>query len=620
MPQPIIALKLGGSVLASEPALALAAHEIYRWLRDGFRVVAIVSAIGETTDTLINKARAYSPTPDPTALAALLATGESASAALLALALDRAGVPAAVLDVPSIRLVAAGPTLDADPISVDASAIHAALAKSPVVVIPGFLARSPEGTPVTLGRGGSDLSALFIAQRIGAERVRLLKDVPGLFERDPALPGLPPRLFTRLTFDDALALDGRIVQHKAIRFAKAHGLTFEVAALNATSATTVGPAPRPATSQGGTPPPRVELVEPPTPAAPLRVAILGLGTVGLGVLHALQQLPRTFTTTLALVRSRRQYIDLGLPPALLTTDPRTIVDSDADVVVEALGGQEPARELLRAALAKGKHAVTANKALIATHGDELTAIAQAAGKGRRLLYSAAVGGGLPVLESLAALRARAVRPARIRAILNGTTNFILGRLATGESFTVALRAAQAAGFAEADPTLDLDGTDAAHKALLIAKAAFPNAQTPPLASIERHGIANLTPDDLRTAAARGRTIRLVATIERTNPADEASPLSISVRPEPLPFDHPLASAKDEENRVHVAIEGTTQSLLIRGRGAGRWPTTQSVLGDLLELARDHALRPATTSAISTPAPAIPAPTTFPAAFNIGSLS
>ncbi|MBM3962642.1 MAG: homoserine dehydrogenase, partial [Planctomycetes bacterium] len=222
-----LVLKFGGSVLRDDDAVARAVHEVYRHVRAGFAVVAVVSALHGETDGLVARARALDAEPDPQALACLLATGERASAAWLALAARRAGLACEVAAVERIGLRVRGDALDAEPVGLDVEALRALLRRSQVVVVPGFAGIDDAGRTALLGRGGSDLTALFLAQRLGA-RCRLVKDVDGLYERDPALPGPPARSFAAVRHDDALALDGRIVQHKAVRFAQRHGLSFEI--------------------------------------------------------------------------------------------------------------------------------------------------------------------------------------------------------------------------------------------------------------------------------------------------------------------------------------------------------------------------------------------------------
>lgn len=236
MRQPLTVLKFGGSVLRGEADLALGVEEIRRWTRGGGRVVAVVSAFEGTTDRMLGDAQRVAGgtaavEADPAALAMLLATGEFTTAAMLGLALAREGIAARVLGPGAVALRTQGGGADADPVGVDHAAIWTALERAPVAVVPGFVAIDPSSNLALLGRGGSDLTALFLAAELGAERCRLIKDVDGVYDRDPndATLGIAQR-FRTLHWDDALELDGGIVQHKAVRLARSRGSAFEVAA------------------------------------------------------------------------------------------------------------------------------------------------------------------------------------------------------------------------------------------------------------------------------------------------------------------------------------------------------------------------------------------------------
>jgi homoserine dehydrogenase len=235
--QPLTILKFGGSVLRGEADLPAAVSEVERWLADG-PVVAVVSAFEGTTDRLLSQAGRYAADPPTEAVAMLLATGEFTTAALLALALQRAGVRSRVLNPGALRLRTRGAGADADPCGVDVARVRAALAKAPVAVVPGFIGEDAGGSYTLLGRGGSDLTALFLATRC-----RLIKDVDGLYERDPALPGPPPGRFSRVSWGRALELDGGIVQHKAVKLAQGLGLEFEVGEFGSANPTVVGHGP-----------------------------------------------------------------------------------------------------------------------------------------------------------------------------------------------------------------------------------------------------------------------------------------------------------------------------------------------------------------------------------------
>ncbi len=235
----VIVLKFGSSVLRNENDLPAAVHEIYRWWREGFQVVAVVSAFGNTTDELARTAQSVCDQPNDELVAVLLATGEAASSALMGLALNRARIPATVLDAEQAGLATDGPVLNADLTSVDVTRIFETL-KHAVVVLPGFVGRSPSGTTTLLGRGGSDLTALFLAQRLEAE-CRLIKDVDGLYTADPnARNGRAAARFIRVSYATAARIGGAVVQRKAIDFAERHRLSFIVSSIGSDRATEIG--------------------------------------------------------------------------------------------------------------------------------------------------------------------------------------------------------------------------------------------------------------------------------------------------------------------------------------------------------------------------------------------
>jgi homoserine dehydrogenase len=236
-------LKFGGSVLRSTADLAVAVREVGRELDRTERVVVVVSAFGDTTDRLLETAAEIARTPDPGALAGLLSTGEIAAASLLTLALGEAGLSSELLDAEGAGIRTAGPLLDGRPVSLDLEAIRASLDRAPVLVVPGFVGRSEQGRVSVLGRGGSDVTALFLSQRLAAGRCHVFKDVDGVYERDPTGTGPPPRRFVRLSWEDALRLDPRVLPRKAVRFARGHGLVFEIGRPGGPEPTRVGPGP-----------------------------------------------------------------------------------------------------------------------------------------------------------------------------------------------------------------------------------------------------------------------------------------------------------------------------------------------------------------------------------------
>lgn len=537
-------LKFGSSVLRNESDLPTAVHEIYRWWREGFEVVAVVSAFGNTTDELTQRAHSVCDQPNDELVAALLATGEAASSALLGLALNRSGIRATVLDAEQAGLATDGPVLDANLTSINTASLIEAL-RNGIVVLPGFVGRGKSGKTTLLGRGGSDLTALFIAQRLGAT-CRLIKDVDGLYTSDPNATKTAAR-FSRVSYATAARVGGAVVQRKAIDFAEQHRLRFIVSSAGSSRATEIGPY---ADSIAFTN----------AQVQPLRVALLGCGTVGGGVHQRLAALPEIFDVVG--VGTRNVHLE-------------ALIAEPVDVVVELLGGEEPARTLISRALRLGRHVVTANKCLLAKDLAILQRLAS--NNGVALKYSGAVGGVLPALETVS--RARQIAPLHsISGVLNGTTNFILDQLANGSDLAGAVSAAQQHGYAERDSQLDLNGTDAAQKLILLARAAFDVDL--PLSAIETHGIQDLNANQIQTARNDGRLTRLVAEVSR-----ESHGFAAKVSPVELPLDHPLARVSGVENRLLIQSQNG-KSWDVCGSGAGRWPTTEAVLADLFDLWRD----------------------------------
>jgi homoserine dehydrogenase len=311
----------------------------------------------------------------------------------------------------------------------------------------------------------------------------------------------------------------------------------------------------------------------------LRVALLGCGNVGGGLVRLLARSRArlaashgvVFELGSVLVRDGERPRP-GVDPARITTRVEDAISAADDVVVELLGGIEPALTLVRRALAHGLPAVTANKALLAAHGRELFAAAPATPLG----FEASVCGGVPIVRALRGGLA-GDRVLSLTGILNGTCNFVLTCMERdGVSFVAALAQAQAAGLAEADPSLDVGGWDAAQKLVVLAALAF--GDWVPLADVSVRGIEDVTPELLARARARGRVLRLVATAER-----RSKRLALAVAPRELPLDHPLAAVTMEENAVLVRGEDVGE-LLFRGRGAGARPTATAVLADLCEIA------------------------------------
>lgn len=321
----------------------------------------------------------------------------------------------------------------------------------------------------------------------------------------------------------------------------------------------------------------------------LRIGLLGCGNVGAALVSLLDErrdavMARTgIKLEIARIAVRSTAKDRGrsVDPSVLCTDAAAIVsDPDIDIVVEVIGGIEPARSLLHDAIAAGKPVVTGNKELLANHGAALFAAADDAGVD--LLFEAAVAGAIPLIRPLReSLAAEPVE--RIMGIVNGTTNYILTQMAErGADYAEALSEAQSLGYAERDPTADVEGFDAGAKAAIIASVAFGAVVV--AGDVYHEGISGLTLHDIEMARRLGYAIKAVAVAERTGTGDgEHAEVAVRVHPAMVPLHHPLASVRDSFNAVFVQ-GGAVGELMFYGRGAGGRPTAGAVLGDLVDAA------------------------------------
>ncbi len=324
-------------------------------------------------------------------------------------------------------------------------------------------------------------------------------------------------------------------------------------------------------------------------AAPVRIGILGAGTVGAQVIRILTQDPallertgRTPEITGVLVRDIEYPRAVDIPRDLLTNDPEVFyaanVEQRPHILVELIGGIEPAKTLILRAFAQGTHVVTANKALIATYGAEL--FAAAAQHGVTFHYEAAVAGAVPIIRALRdSFAGDHVR--KIQGIVNGTTNFILDSMTTqGMDYADALAKAQELGYAEADPTADVEGHDAAAKCAIMAALAF-NADVR-LDDVTTQGISHITAQDISLAATNNQTVKLIATAEHLTDGTES--IRVSVEPVNLPNSHPLSQVGGAFNAVYVTADNAGE-LMFYGAGAGGAPTASAVCGDIVQTIR-----------------------------------
>ena len=313
----------------------------------------------------------------------------------------------------------------------------------------------------------------------------------------------------------------------------------------------------------------------------IQIAIMGLGTVGTGVAKVVaenaRQIERKLGEPLQVKAILVRHFKDGPYRQLMTDDFTKIEEDDAiRVVVETIGGVEAAYEYTKRALNAGKHVVTANKQLVAEKGCELLALAKK--RGVNYLFEASVGGGIPVLHPLTQCMA-ANRIDEVYGILNGTTNYILTRMVrAGATFADALREAQEKGYAEADPTADVEGYDAARKVAIMASIAFNSRVT--FSDVYTQGITKITAADIAYATEMGMVIKLLGVARNTDTGIEAG-----VYPMLIPADHPLAGVNDSFNAVFVHGDAVDDAMF-QGRGAGKLPTGSAVAGDIFEVARD----------------------------------
>ncbi|UAL28478.1 homoserine dehydrogenase [Nocardioides rotundus] len=324
---------------------------------------------------------------------------------------------------------------------------------------------------------------------------------------------------------------------------------------------------------------------------PLKVAVLGCGSVGSQVVRLLTEQSDDLAARvgapveLAGVAVRRldAQREVEVPAGLLTTDAAGLAGrEDVDIVVEVIGGIEPARSLILTALEGGASVVTANKALLAEDGPTL--FEAAAKAGRDLDYEAAVAGAIPILRPLRESLA-GDRVTRVLGIVNGTTNYILDKMdSQGAGYDETLAEAQELGYAEADPTADVEGFDAAAKCAILASLAFHSRVT--AADVHREGIADVTAADVQSAKDMGCVVKLLSIAELRTDPDGTEAVSVRVHPAMIPRSHPLASVRGAFNAVFVETDAAGQ-LMFYGPGAGGSPTASAVMGDLVTVARNR---------------------------------
>jgi len=558
----MIVLKFGSSILRGPDDLPRVVAEIYRHQRNGVKVVAIVSAFDGETDRFIAEAESYGADCQSIHAPRLVSLGEDRTTALLAIACDQAGLSARVLNASDLEFRAAGHPRRADPLGVNRDVLDRALMHHDVVVAPGFVAIGEEGEPVLLGRGGSDLTAIVLASELELSEAVLLKDVDGVYDQDPAKVGGGAKRYADISYDDALEVAGELVQSKAINHAKGRKIAIQVGRLGAADDTRISQQTRAPTAS--------------FQSKPLRVALAGCGVVGTGVADLLRGQAEDFELCAVLVRDLEKLRPQSVAGAKFVSSIDALFEAKPDIVVDVLSSGEAGLTLTERALAQGVSVASANKQALADDLDRLQKLASE--NGVALDYSASVGGGASMIETVRRV-ASSSGIVRIDAIVNGTVNFILSELAAGRAFDEAVKAAQDAGFAEADPTADLSGADAVAKAKILAWEAF--AQTIE-APVSHQALDEATLNQISEAPG---VWRQVATIARDGTGAPVASVTYS-QIEENDFFWDIAG---ERNAIRLTTADGDR-FTAKGRGAGAVPTAHSILGDLGAIRRRSGAR------------------------------
>jgi homoserine dehydrogenase len=549
---PLRVLKFGGSVMRSAHDLSRVAGEIYRNVRDGVRVIAVVSAFEGETDQLLQHCGLAGGKVACSGIPDVVSLGEEKSAQLLRLSCERVGLSAVVLKPEDIGIVTDGDPLEGVPLRLNGD-IAARAADHDVLIVPGFVGLDAAGRRTLLGRGGTDFSAIFIAGETGAN-LRLYKDVDGVYDHDPAIDSNDLARYERVSWQACLTIARPLLQPRAVEYASRKNLVIEVGAVGSIDPTVVGAETSPA-----------EVVD---PRRPLRVGLAGFGTVGQAVqARLLRESGFEITAILVLDTTKARPTPPACPP---TSDRGAFFESEFDVLIDATGGGDVGKRLSVRQLASSGDLVSANKLIVAEN--YWTLLNLSSQWGGRLGYSATVGGSAPMIEMVR--RARAKGPvAEIAGVLNGTVNFVLDEMARGATFEVALALAQRAGFAECDPQADLSGSDAAWKLRILAAEVWNEAAREFAIDIEP-----LSDDVLGKIQGSGERWIQMSSVRKSGRLVSGKVRFVRAR-EVLEI--PLLPG--EWNCLYARLE-SGETLTATGRGAGGSATAEAIMADLYDLA------------------------------------
>lgn len=550
--QKIAVLKFSGSLLSKIEEIPQAVHEIYQYLRAGYRVLAVVSAMDDNNIKYpgVDNFEEDGFVPPAPEFAELLATGETAAACLFTIGLDRAGIKAKKLHHQC--LLTKNALLNSDPESFTTDLVTSLFARYSVLVLPGAIGYDQAKKTTLLGRKGADYTAIYAAWSLHADECVIYKNINGVYEKETK--DAEARRYEALSYTDLLRLPSPIIHHKAIKFAEAQNISFSIKSLTNTYKTTVGAAPSTFFSQTET-------------ITPLNVTLLGLGTVGFGVYKHLLANPHLFNIVGIAVNELKKHERKQLPNNLISDNWAELLARNCDVVIELTGDPAGSEAMIRQALTQSCHVITANRALIAEKGVELCQLALQ--NKVQLLYSASIGGAIPVIEVLqntSDIKA-------ITGILNSTCNFILDKVKDGQTLNHTLSLTKILGLSENESTLDLYGVDASQKALILSRVAFGREPD----SIDTTGIQYLDETKIRDAHLAGKNIRLVVNCTLENNIIEAK-----VEPVAIDLNHSLAHVTGIHNAVLIHTQHN-EIIELHGTGTGRWPVAESVFADLLDL-------------------------------------